>query len=86
MNPTSAPVEEQPAPATLEPWVQRVVEEFEQLSDRVERLGDFLDRVEQGAVKLDPISRTLLVAQHGAMTAYQGILSIRLNTKVQPTE
>lgn len=76
------PVQDQPLPA-VEPWVQRLSEEYTELSARLDKLGQFLDRIESGEVKVDPITRSLLIAQHGVMTGYKGILAVRINAKIE---
>lgn len=75
-----APVEDQPKP---EPWQERLGEEYTELSARLDKLGQFLDRIESGEVKVDPITRSLLIAQHGVMTGYKGILAVRINARIE---
>lgn len=69
-----------------ETWQDRVEREAVELDTKVTKLGEFLDRVEAGMQELDPVTRQLLVAQHGAMTAYLGILVVRMNTRVERVE
>jgi len=76
------PVQDQPKPA-VEPWVERLVAEYEELAVRLDRLGVFLDKIEGGEVKVDPITRSLLIAQHGVMTGYKGILAVRINARIE---
>jgi hypothetical protein len=76
-------VEDQPAPSVQPEWRERVEVEFKELGEKMQKLSAFLDKVESGAQKLDPVTHGLLISQHGAMTAYHGILFIRLNTAVQ---
>ena len=61
----------------MPPHVQRMIEEGEQLADRVEKLGAFL---------VGPIYKTLpdddqvlMSAQVGAMTAYLQVLTLRIS-------
>lgn len=79
-NQDEAVPQEQPAP---EAWRSRVEVEYEELSAKLDKLEVFLDEVEGGTKTVDPITRTLLISQHGIMTAYKGILAIRLNARVQ---
>lgn len=74
----AAPVQEQPAP-----WQVRLEAEYNELSARLDKLGAFLDKIEGGEVKVDPITRSLLIAQHGVMTGYKGILAVRINAKIE---
>jgi hypothetical protein len=75
------PQVEQPKPD--ESWKQRLVVEFDELQVKLSKLSTFIDKIEADEVDVDPLTRALLVAQHGAMTSYLGILSIRINARVQ---
>lgn len=75
------PQVEQPVPD--ESWKDRLVVEFDELQAKIKKLGAFIDKAEAGQVDVDPLTRALLVAQHGAMTAYLGVLSVRINARVQ---
>ena len=77
---SAVPAVEQPSP---DDWRERLIPEFDDLQGKIDRLSAFLDLVESGAKDVDPVTKALLVAQHGAMTAYLGILSIRINARVQ---
>lgn len=76
----------QPEPVVKADWRGRVEVEYKELTEKMGKLSDFLEKTEKGEVKLDPVSHALLIAQHGAMTAYQTILFIRLSTMVQQVE
>lgn len=58
------------------PHVQRMIEEGEQLADRVEKLGKFL--VGPIYSTLPEEEQTLMSAQCGAMTAYLQVLTLRI--------
>lgn len=58
------------------PHVARMIEEGEQLADRVEKLGAFL--VGPIYPTLAETDQTLMSAQAGAMTAYLQVLSLRI--------
>lgn len=75
-----AALEEQPRP---DGWQVRLEQEYTDLSTRLDKLGAFLDRIEAGEVKVDPITRSLLIAQHGVMTGYKGILAVRINARIE---
>jgi hypothetical protein len=79
---------EQPAPTPVvaNDWRERVEVEYRELTEKMCKLGAFLDKVEKGEEKIDPVTQGLLIAQHGAMSAYQAILFIRLSTMVQQVE
>lgn len=68
----------------LPPHVQRMVEEGEQLADRVEKLGRFL--VGPVYATLPEEEQTLMSAQCGAMTAYLQVLSLRIARAVSAHE
>ncbi|MBT0666993.1 hypothetical protein HT136_01255 [Novosphingobium profundi] len=59
------------------PHIERMIEEADQLSGRIEKLGAFL------AGQIYPLlpeeEQTLLSAQCGAMTAYLQILTLRVS-------
>jgi hypothetical protein len=74
------PMQDQPKP---DPTHERLVAEYEELAVRLDRLGVFLDKIEGGEVKVDPITRSLLIAQHGVMTGYKGILAVRINARIE---
>ena len=76
---TNETLQDQPQPET---WQDRLVREYTDLQDKVAKLGAFLDKVEDGTQKLDPVTRSLMVAQHGLMTAYIAILFVRMNARV----
>lgn len=65
-----------------EAWRERLAVEYNELQEKVEKLGLFLDKVEAGTQELDPVTKALMVAQHGAMTAYLGLLFVRQTTRV----
>lgn len=53
----------------------RMVEEFNQLLEKIEKLTAFLN---DDSNELDPLNRDLLVAQYKAMESYLSILHIRI--------
>lgn len=61
----------------MAPHVEHMVEEKAELSDRIEKLGEFMDSspVYQGLPALD---RALMRRQHEAMLKYLGALAARL--------
>lgn len=63
--------------STLQPHQQRVVEERDQLADRLGKLGDFILGNPQ-YVELPPKEQQLLNDQHAAMSAYHAILGQRI--------
>jgi hypothetical protein len=65
----------------MEAWQERLQEEYNELSDRLVKLSAFLTRQEADPT-INEVSHALLVAQHGAMTAYQAILWTRISTTV----
>ena len=61
---------------TLQPWQERVVEEKEQLAERLEKLNAFL--VSQACLSLPFEERCLLARQALTMTQYLDILLDRI--------
>ena len=61
---------------TLQPWQERVVEEKEQLAERLEKLNAFL--VSQACLSLPFDDRCLLARQLFAMEQYLDILLDRI--------
>jgi hypothetical protein len=72
-------------PEPVDDWRERLDSELADLTVKITKLSAFLTKVEEGKQTLDPVSHGLLVAQHGAMTSYQAILFIRINTTVKQT-
>lgn len=68
-----------------EGWKERLKAEYADLSERIDKLSEFLTEQEQTQT-IDQVTHALLIAQHGAMTAYQSILWIRLSTSVSIKE
>lgn len=60
----------------LPPYVQRLVEELQQLSDRIDKLRDFMSTPNFQRVRLE--ERQLLTRQLGVMTEYDEILRRRV--------
>lgn len=75
----------EPGPETPVPaWKARVEAEYNDLTDKINRLGAVLDAKAEGShAEIDPVQHTLMIAQHGAMVAYQAILFLRLNTETR---
>ncbi len=61
----------------LQPHQQRVVDEANELSDRLVKLQSFID---ESSIyqKIDSTQQTLLRAQAGAMRAYLEVLNLRI--------
>lgn len=57
----------------MEPWQKRVVDEYEELVSRLEKLDSFLENVDN-LPKVDP----LLVVQRDIMMAYATVLNQRI--------
>jgi hypothetical protein len=68
-----------------EGWKDRLKQEYIELTERQEKLSLFLSMQEQKQT-IDDVSHALLVAQHGAMTAYQAILWTRISTSIKVSE
>lgn len=61
----------------MDPHIERMIAEAQQLSERTGKLGDFIGgEIYAGLHDMD---RALLNAQFGAMTAYLSILTLRLD-------
>lgn len=67
--------------------LQRIINEFQELNDKIAKLRDFILNVEEFN-KLDNLNKDLLIAQLKAMESYISILSIRigLNAKIDSAD
>jgi hypothetical protein len=63
--------------------LQKTINEFQELNDKIAKLREFILNIEEFN-KLDNLNKDLLIAQLKAMESYISILSIRigLNAKV----
>ena len=60
----------------MEPWEERFVREYRELSERTDKLGGLLNR--WGHLGFEPkCPYELLAAQYDAMSAYRRILRVR---------
>ena len=61
----------------MEDLLDRLSEEYDQLSNRINKLSDFIDW-DEAFNKLSDLQRVLLVTQLNAMDMYQNILETRI--------
>ncbi len=60
----------------MEDWQQRVVDEYNALDEKCEKLEAFL--VTKAFFELELVDRTLLIQQHNAMSLYAYVLNSRI--------
>lgn len=64
----------------LQPYQQRLLDEYKELTDKASKLSCFLERLrfDPSAPKVSPTERDLLIDQEIAMRRYQKIMFRRL--------
>lgn len=63
---------------------QRMIEEFNEVNNRVIKLRDFI--LGENSKEVDNLNKDLLIAQLKAMEAYISVLSIRIGLNAQKDE
>ena len=62
----------------MEPWLERLLEEHQQLSERLQKLSSFLDYPNRHQVQVSVDDKDLLIEQRAAMLLYHNTLLRRL--------
>lgn len=66
-------------------WFERLLEELNELTGRIERLRAFM-KTEKFENELDDIQKNLLTTQLSAMVTYESILMLRIDDELANTE